>query len=78
MGEDGMSTVRWEPVREQFCERIEERVSLEAELAYPAEHLPDQPPRVVAHRCSRGMVCNLFDKPTCCWSGTQPGYDPLA
>jgi hypothetical protein len=73
-----VATLMWEPVREQYCERVECQVALEAELIYPAEMMPDQPPRVTAHRCSLGMVCNLFDKPTCCWAGTQPGYDPLA
>jgi len=68
----------WEPVREQYCDRVGKQVALEAELIFPAEFMPDQPPRVTAHRCSLGMVCNQFDKPTCCWAGTNPGYDPLA
>jgi hypothetical protein len=38
-----MSILMWEPVREQYCDRVERRVALEAELIYPAELLPDQP-----------------------------------
>jgi len=68
----------WEPVKSEFCERVGESVYLEAERVYAAELLPDQPPRVLAHRCSLGLDCNQFDKPTCRWAGTLPGFDPLS
>jgi len=73
-----MAEKRWEVTKVCYCEHLKQQVALEAELIFPAEFMPDQPPRVTAHRCSLGMVCNLFDKPTCCWAGTNPGYDPLA
>jgi hypothetical protein len=73
-----MAWVTWEAIRWQHCERVNERVALEARLVYPADTLPDQPPRVMAHRCSKAMTCNQFDRPTCCWAGTLPAYDPLA
>ncbi len=67
----------WEPLRRAFCDRVGEQVVFEAEVIFPAEILPDQPPRVLGHRCSLGLTCNQFDRPSCVWSGTQPGYDPL-
>ena len=73
-----MSHVVWQPIKRARCERIGEVVALEAKLIYPAEFLPDQPPRVVSRRCSMAMHCNAIDRPTCCWAGTLPGYDPFA
>ena len=72
-----MATVVWEPVKSQKCDRVGEWVSLEVRLAYPADFLPDQPPRVIARRCSHAMACNPSDHPGCSWSGTWPGHDPL-
>ena len=73
-----MAWVTWEAIRWQHCERVNARVALEAELVYPADILPDQAPRVLAHRCSEGLTCNQLDKQACCWAATLPGYDPLA
>lgn len=72
-----MSHMRWEPIKQIRCDRVRQEVILEARVVYPAEIMPDQPPRVLAHRCSLGMRCNLFDKPACAWAGTLPGYDPF-
>jgi hypothetical protein len=52
-------------------------VTLEAELVYPAEWLPDQAPQVQAHRCSCGLECNLDERPSCVWAGTNPAFDPF-
>jgi hypothetical protein len=73
-----MSHVIWEPIKCAVCGRIGQQVLLEAQLVYPADHLPDQPPRVLAHRCSQGLACNGLDRPGCVWAGTLPGYDPFA
>jgi len=73
-----MSHVVWEPIKRARCERFGEVVALEAKLIYPAEFLPNQPPRVLGRRCSKAMDCNQLDRPTCCWAGTLPGYDPFA
>ena len=67
----------WQEIKVHHCVRAGREVTLEAEVVYPAEFLPDTPPRVVSHRCSYGMECNLMDKPTCVWSGTNPLYDPF-
>lgn len=72
-----MARVIWAPVKHAICVRIGEEVALEARMVFAADLLPDQPPRVIEHRCSRGIECNLFDKPSCCWAGTRPEYDPF-
>ena len=72
-----MSERSWEVSKTCVCEHIHQRVALETELVFPAEVLPDQPARVLAHRCSLGMICNQTSKPACIWAGTNPGYDPF-
>jgi len=67
----------WEVVKISYCDLAGEEVFLEADIVYPATFLPEQPPRIIAHRCSRGLVCNSFSQAGCCWSGTNPGYDPF-
>ena len=73
-----MAEKRWEQIKVRTCDRIGKEVTLDAELIYPADFMPDQPPRILAHRCSKGMECNQMNAPTCIWSGTLPGYDPFA
>ena len=72
-----MAEVCWQRVRTAVCDGIGEEVHLEALLVYPVDLFPDQPPRVMRRRCSAAVTCNLRDQPTCCWSGTLPGYDPF-
>lgn len=72
-----MERVQWMPIRRMFCEKAGAEAALEVRMIYPPELLPDQPPRVVAHRCSLGVECNQLEAPTCCWSGTLPGFDPF-
>lgn len=76
--EAGMERLTWSPIRRQYCERMKVDVALEAHLVYPVDPLPDQPARVLGHRCSHGLDCSQQDRPTCCWAGSLPGYDPLA
>jgi hypothetical protein len=71
-----MAERTWEVSKICFCEHVKQEVSLEAEMLHPADFLPD-PPRVLAHRCSLSMQCNLFTQPTCIWAGTNPDYDPF-
>jgi hypothetical protein len=47
-------------------------------MIFPADQLPDQPPQVVAHRCSHALRCNLDERPSCIWAGTNPAFDPFA
>ena len=71
-------TVRtWQTVKVRYCKNAESKVALEAHIAYAPEHLPDQPARVFAHRCSHGAQCMLLQKGSCRWSGANPNYDPF-
>ena len=70
-----MAIILWEPIKQSFCDHVNDEVFLEVRIIYPEGFLSDQPPRVEAHRCSKGFECNSFDKPACCWAGTQPYYD---
>ncbi len=73
-----MALRTWEITKVRYCPQVSKEVGLEAHLVYPAEWLPDQPPRVLAHRCSEALICNLNDRATCVWAGTNPNYDPFA
>ncbi len=72
-----MAWVTWEPIRRQLCDRVGEEVALEAKLVYPAAHLPESPPRVLAHRCSHWADCNSMEGQACIWAGTHAEYDPF-
>jgi hypothetical protein len=67
----------WQVEKIQFCEHIGQEIKLEAELVYPAENLPEQLPRIVAHRCSNALQCNLMEKSACVMCGTNPNVDPV-
>ena len=68
----------WQVIKVQYCHHVQDEIDMEADVVYPAEWLPDQPPRILAHRCSRGLACNLQGKPSCIWAGTNPNIDPFA
>lgn len=68
----------WQTMKVRFCAHAGCEVNLEAKVVYPADIMPDQPPRVLAHRCSQALTCNLMDKPGCVWAGTNPTFDPFA
>lgn len=72
-----MAQKQWKIVKIRYCEHVGHEVALEDEVVYPAEHLPDQPPRVTASRCSNALECNVLDKMTCAWCGTNPDVQPL-
>lgn len=72
-----MSVKIWEPIKICFCNHVSQEVALEAEMVYPPEWLPDQSPRILAHRCSHGAACNLDNRPSCIWAGTNPNIDPF-
>ncbi|MEW5939892.1 MAG: hypothetical protein AB1750_09545 [Chloroflexota bacterium] len=67
----------WQIEKIKYCERVGHEVALEAEVVYPAEHLPDQPPHILARRCSNAAACNQFDQAACKWCGTNPDHDPM-
>ena len=73
-----MAEKTWQVIKVRYCQHIEHEVGLEVEEIYPADFLPDQPPRVNAHRCSHAFSCNLDGRPSCTWAGTNPAYDPFS
>lgn len=72
-----MTDKTWEAIKVQYCEHAGCEVALEVETIHPADHLPDQPPRLGAHRCSHAMLCMTTINSTCRWAGTNPGFDPF-
>ena len=73
-----MAKVDWETLKVRYCLHVKDDVALEAQVVFPADQLPDQAPRVLAHRCSRGLECAMDERGTCIWAGSNPGYDPFA
>jgi hypothetical protein len=71
-----MTSEAWQPIRVCYCHHVGQDVALEAEIVYPADMLPDGP-RVLAHRCSNGVDCNLDGRSSCLWAGTNPVIDPF-
>ena len=67
----------WQIEKIKYCENVGHEIALEAEVVYPAEEMPDQPPRIVAHRCSNATACNMMEKTACKWCGTNPDHDPM-
>jgi hypothetical protein len=73
-----MAVKVWQTIKVRYCSHAEAEVGLEAEVIYPSDILPDQPPRIHAHRCSHAFACNLDNRPSCVWAGTNPNFDPFA
>ena len=72
-----MAVRKWEVIKVRYCSHVDSNVALEAQTVYPADVLPDQAPRVLAHRCSKSIQCMLMNKPSCMWSGSNPVFDPF-
>ena len=47
-----MAEKSWQTLKVQFCDHVGQEVNLQVEAVYPPEHLPDQSPRLVGHRCT--------------------------
>jgi len=71
-----MAEKKWEAIKICYCEHVRQQVFLEAEVMYPNDFLPD-PPRLLSHRCSKGMECNQYNQAVCVWAGTNPDVDPF-
>ena len=72
-----MSEKKWEVIKVLYCHHVNEKVGLEAQVIYPAEWMPDQPPQIVAHRCSKAFACRMDGRSSCVWAGTNPSVDPF-
>jgi hypothetical protein len=73
-----MAVRTWQTIKVRYCHHVGEQVGLETQVVYPSEWMPEQAPRVLAHRCSRAIDCNLDNRPSCVWAGTNPSFDPFA
>lgn len=71
-----MAQKMWQISKVSYCEHVGQEVALEVEVVYPAEQLPDQPPHVIAHRCSKALECNKLDKMACAYCFTNPDQIP--
>ncbi len=67
----------WKTEKTKYCEHVDQEVEIENEVVYPAEILPDQPPRIIARRCSNAIECNMLEKTACALCGTNPDLDPV-
>ena len=72
-----MSTKTWEVLKSCYCHHVDQEVALQVQVVYPADILPDPAPRVLSHRCSKGMDCNQDGRASCIWAGTNPSFDPF-
>jgi hypothetical protein len=70
-----MAVKTWHVIKVQHCDHAGCEVGMEAQVVFPPEWLPESAPRVLAHRCSHGVECNLDERPSCVWSGTNPAFD---
>ena len=71
-----MTEKKWLVEKVHYCEHVGQEVKVEVQVVYPAENLPDQPPHVIAHRCSKALDCNQMDKQVCVYCFTNPDVKP--
>lgn len=69
-----MAQKKWQIRKTIHCEYAGRDVVFETQIIIPSESLPDQPPRVIAHRCSNAIECNKIEKMTCALCGTNPNH----
>ena len=73
-----MAQEQWVEVKRQWCEIAQLEATLLERRVYPSEVLPDtEPYRVLAHRCTAGILCNLIGC-SCRWAYTEPALDRFA
>ena len=72
-----MAQKKWQISNVRYCEHVAQEITLETQVVYPPEHLPDQPPRILARRCSNGLECNQIEKMVCAYCGTNPDIRPV-
>ena len=72
-----MAEKKWYVSKVLYCEHVGHDIALETQVILPSEYLPEQAPRVIAHRCSDALECNCVNKPSCAWCGTNPNYRPI-
>ncbi len=61
----------------RFCAHANCKVTLKTSYIFPADILPETPPRLHQRQCSHYLVCNLQDKAACTFSVTQVRKGPI-
>lgn len=67
-----MAWETWRTIQQTRCIFLQGKVCLEARVLYPADIMPDQPPRVLAFRCSSVQDCDRFNQADCPWGILTP------
>ena len=55
-----MAEKKWHVSKISYCEHVGHEIALETQLVFPSEHLPEQPPRVVARGYDKVVHTSLF------------------
>ncbi len=64
------SNEKWVPVKKQWCDILQDEAELLEKRVYPNEIIPDtEAYRVVAHKCTAAVTCNLLGC-QCQWAYT--------
>ncbi len=53
---------------EHFCSHANCDVKLKTSYIYPADIMPDTPPRIYQRSCSHYFICSLQDKSACVYA----------
>lgn len=73
-----MANEQWVEVKTQWCEVAQSDVTMMERRVYAAATLPDtEPYRILGHRCSADVICNLLGC-HCRWAYTDPAVDRFA
>ena len=51
-----------------FCQHAKGDVHIASTVVFPADTLPDSPPRVINRSCNHFVDCSLRDKSECAWA----------
>jgi hypothetical protein len=43
-----MTEKTWETLKIQYCQHVDEKVGLQAQVVYPPDMMPDQPARILS------------------------------
>ncbi len=57
-----------ENVSHRYCAHAKSEVTLSTKIIFPADIMPEQPPRISSRDCSHYFNCNLLDKKACTYA----------
>ena len=52
----------------RYCSHAKSEITLTTSFVFPANFLPDQPPRLLSRECSHYFDCNLVNKKACTYA----------